>query len=237
MHPEPVRLELHPAPDHRVVADRLPGTRPAFVWLHGLCSVRGGEKSHALFELAARLGREAWRFDFRGHGESSQALRDTTLSDLLDDANAVLAQAGRSWLVGSSLGGLVAAWIAARQPQSVEGLVLLAPALQFLPRMRAMARNDGRITLAHATGLIEFGPRMHDDLAGFDERELAAAIAAPTFIAHGESDDSVPLAASEDFVARLAAGRRRLLVVPHGDHRLNREIAAILAAAGEFHGW
>ena len=230
------RIEFAPGAGHRVVADRLAGARPGFLWLHGLGSVRDSIKSNALFAHAESLGREAWRFDFRGHGESSQALADTTLTDLIEDTLAVLARAGRSWLVGSSLGGLVAAWIAARHGEFVEGLVLLAPALRFLPLMRERARIDGRIRLEYHSGVVEFGPRMTDDLARHDESLLAPSIEAPTFVAHGEFDDAVPLASSEEFIARLRA-RKRLLVVPGGDHRLHEPIEAILAAARAFHAW
>ncbi len=237
MQPEPERITLSPAPGRAIAAERLRGARAAFVWLHGLTSVRDGEKSRALFALARQLDHAAWRFDFRGHGESTGTLSDTTLSELVDDTRAVLDLAGPAWLIGSSLGGLVAAWTAARHPRSVLGLVLIAPALRFLPRLRARLDSGDVPTFTHASGTIRFTPRVLDDFAAHDEAELAAALHQPTLIAHGEHDDTVPVTASEEFVARIPHARKRLLVLAGGDHRLNREIDAILLAAREFHGW
>src|SRR5690606_7892817 len=154
-----MRVVLEPAPGARIVADHLPGDAPALVFLHGLVSVRRGEKSTALFDLAARTGRAAWRFDFRGHGESSGVLHDTTLTELIADARSVLEASGPAFLVGSSLGGLVAAWTAARHPEFVRGLVLLAPALRFLPRLIARSRADGTIVLDHGVGELRFSER------------------------------------------------------------------------------
>jgi len=232
-----MRVVLEPAPGARIVADHLPGDAPALVFLHGLVSVRRGEKSTALFDLAARTGRAAWRFDFRGHGESSGVLHDTTLTELIADARSVLEASGPAFLVGSSLGGLVAAWTAARHPEFVRGLVLLAPALRFLPRLIARSRADGTIVLDHGVGELRFSERVRADLERHDETEMAAAIRPPVFVAHGALDDTVPVDASRDFLARVPHARKLLWVVPDGDHRLNRPITAILRRAARFHGF
>jgi pimeloyl-ACP methyl ester carboxylesterase len=229
-------LRLQPAPSHHVVADHLPGDASALVWLHGLSSTRRGEKSDALFAHARDRSREAWRFDFRGHGESSGRFGEVGLSDLIDDCICVLRESGPACLVGSSLGGLVAAWVAARQPELVTGLVLLAPAFWFLPRLRA--RLHGEATLRLPNGAVfEFGAAVLDDIESFDESALPGAIHQPVLCVHGALDDTVPVAASEQFVGKLPHDRKRLLVLPEGDHRLNREIDAILAVAGQFHAW
>lgn len=190
--------------------------------------MRSGEKSEALFGLAQRRGRAAWRFDFRGHGESSGRLEDLTLSDLLRDAEAVLEEAGPSVLVGSSLGGLVAAWSAARQPHLVRGLCLIAPALGFLDRHAARPRDEGHFVVTSPWSSIRIHERALEDARRYDERELAAAIACPTVIVHGEYDPTVPPALSSHFYAQLKVEKKQLWIVPAGDHRLNAAIAGIL---------
>lgn len=134
------RFTLDVRPGAHVVGDRLAAdaahaAAPGFVYLHGLGSVRDGEKSRSLLSYAAARGRGFTRFDFRGHGESSGHLSDLLLSDVIADGIAVLEEAGRSVLVGSSLGGLVASWVADARPELVQALVLLAPAFGFLHRL------------------------------------------------------------------------------------------------------
>src|SRR5262245_22512540 len=98
---------------HLSYADRPAGR--AVVYVHGLGSVRGGEKSRALEAACARRG---WTFaacDFRGHGGSTGTLLDLRGSALLDDLDtfrAYLATRGVAGLglVGSSMGGWAAAW-------------------------------------------------------------------------------------------------------------------------------
>lgn len=228
-------LTLHPGPGAHVVADFMPGRGTPLVFLHGLTSVRVGEKSALLFEFAKRHRLPAWRFDMRGHGDSSGDLADVTLTDLVADARTVLRAAGPSILIGSSLGGLVAAWTAAEHPELVRGLVLLAPALRFLPRLRARLGPDGRLHLPHGERALEFHTHVLEDFERHDESMLPGAIRQPTLIVHGALDDTVPVDASTAFHEALAAPDRELVVIDDGDHRLNREFPDILARAARFH--
>jgi pimeloyl-ACP methyl ester carboxylesterase len=209
---------LVPAEGQHVVADHVAGDGPPYVYLHGLRSVRRGEKSEALFARARQLGRAAWRFDFRGHGESSGTIEDLTLTELCADARCVLAVSGPAVLVGSSLGGLVAAWVAAESHELVLGLCLIAPALGFLDRHTVDGVSD-----------LELSPAARADARRYDEGTLPGAITAPTLVVHGELDDTVPAASSVAFHAKLAARKKRLWIVPGGDHRLNTRVDGILA--------
>src|SRR5438132_14357691 len=87
----------------------------AAVYVHGLGSVRGGEKSAALEAACARRGWTFAAFDFRGHGESGGTMPELRCSGLLSDLETIRAAlAGRGVRrlcpVGSSMGGWAAAW-------------------------------------------------------------------------------------------------------------------------------
>lgn len=220
-------LTLAPEPGERVVLDRLPGAAPAYVFLHGLGSVRAGEKGNALLAHARTRGRGFLRFDFRGHGQSSGRIGYTTIGELVRDAIAVLDLAGPAILVGSSLGGLVAALVAAQQPERVAGLVLLAPALGFLHRMERRLDATGHLRTSEGLS-FPVHPRVLADAAALDEPGLPGRIRATTLLVHGADDVVVPPALSRRFFADLAPGRHQFWLVPGGDHRLNREIGAIL---------
>src|SRR5204862_1734586 len=112
--------------------DYQPGTGAsdfAVVWVYGFGSVRGGEKAAA---VRAECGRRGWAFaafDFRGHGQSGGAMHELRASGLLEDLAVVrdfLMSRGhaRLGLVGSSMGGLAAAWFAREHPEAVVGCVL-----------------------------------------------------------------------------------------------------------------
>jgi pimeloyl-ACP methyl ester carboxylesterase len=65
-------------------------------------------------------------YDLRGHGGSARTPGAYTLREHLRDAAAVLEAAvvGRAVLCGHSLGGVIAACLAAEQPERVAGLIL-----------------------------------------------------------------------------------------------------------------
>jgi pimeloyl-ACP methyl ester carboxylesterase len=224
------RLEtrtLAPAPGERIELDVLAGTSPCYLFLHGLGSARTGEKSTALLAHARSKGRAFCRFDFRGHGGSSGRLGHSTISELIDDGSTVLELIGPSILFGSSLGGLVSAFLAARHPELVRGLVLLSPAFGFLHRMDRRLDAQGRMFTSEGTG-FRVEPRVLADAAALDEASLPRRIQAPLLLVHGTADDVVPPQLSERFFAEVPHDRKAFWLVPDGDHRLNKEVGEVL---------
>lgn len=217
------------APDGTAIAvDHLAGRAPAYVYLHGLASVRVGEKSEALLRHAIARGRGFLRFDFRGHGDSAGVIGHATISELIADTLAVLAISGEAILVGSSLGGLCAAFAAAAAPERVRGLVLLSPAFGYVSRMRQRLEPDGQLHTSNDRR-FRLHPRVLEDAARLDELGLPSRLPMPVLVVHGTADDVVPLAVCERFFAAIPHAHKQLWVVDGGDHRLNREIAEIYA--------
>ncbi|MEB3272699.1 MAG: YqiA/YcfP family alpha/beta fold hydrolase [Prochlorothrix sp.] len=136
-------------------------------------------------------------------------------------------------LIGSSLGGLTAAWVAQRQPQ-VTQLILLAPAFDFLTHWRTQL---GPTALNHwqTTGwrsIFHYGenqelPLHHEFWVNCGHYCPPAALTGldrpvPTYIAHGRDDETIPLAASEAF----AQGRSWVtLDRRHSDHSLGNQVS------------
>lgn len=215
-------LRLDFGAGEHLALDLLPGSAPGYLFLHGLGSVRNGEKSTSLFAHAARTGRAAARFDFRGHGESSGQLGQVTIRELIDDTLLVLERTGPCVVVGSSLGGLVGAFASAARPELVRGLALLAPALGFLTRIDQRVDADGRMWTSEGRSFV-LSERVVRDARTLDERALPARLTMPTLVVHGTADEVVPPAASEHFHAALASSRKDLWIVPDGNHRLNAQ--------------
>jgi len=140
-------------------------------------------------------------------------------------------------LIGSSLGGYLAALYAARHPE-VECLVLLAPAFGFARRW-AERLGTARMEAWRASGGLEvyhYGTRGNRRL-GYDLMEDAAryedqpAFRQPALIFHGATDDVVPAEASRAF----AAGRPHVtLEIVDSGHDLLDALDAMLPKVERF---
>lgn len=134
-------------------------------------------------------------------------------------------------LVGSSMGGYLAALMAARKPAAVEKLVLLAPAFGFAARWpavvgeAAMARwlSKGKLPVFHyAEGRIrDLGLAMYEDSQKY---EGEPDFGQPAMIFHGVKDAVVPVEASQTFAAGHANTR---LIELDSDHELTEVMQAI----------
>ncbi len=139
-------------------------------------------------------------------------------------------------LIGSSMGGYLAALYAARHPE-VERLVLLAPALRFFPRWQ---ERLGPVEMAkwRETGALEvfhYGDQRPRSI-GYQLMEDAAAFEAypdfrqPALIFHGLHDDVVPAAYSEVFAATHPNARLEFLDSGHDLLNVLDEIAPKVTA-------
>jgi pimeloyl-ACP methyl ester carboxylesterase len=228
----------------------------SYVYLHGLASVRAGQKSDAVARLAASEGASFTRFDFRGHGDSAGTMWDLTISGMIEDTVTVLEHASKSHslgvqgcpshiLVGSSMGGLVAAWTAVEARHLVEALVLLAPGLNLCEQWQMYRLGDEeteqalRIKSSYCDN-IDLGPSMLADYANYDEGKLAAELTrlrVPVLLVHGESDDAIPIMDAANFYLNIQHKEKDFWQVPTdegGDHRLNKPMPEICTRISAF---
>jgi pimeloyl-ACP methyl ester carboxylesterase len=212
---------------------RREGKRPQVLWLGGFKSDMGGTKAQRLDAWAKDRGQAYLRFDYFGHGSSSGAFRDGTISRWRDDALAVLDRLcdGPQILVGSSMGAWIALLVARLRPERIAGLLLIAPAPDFTEKLiwarlspdarreimekgewqRPSAYEDGPYPITR--GLIEDGRR---------NLVLKAPIAldCPVRILQGMRDPDVPWQHAMELLACLS-GNPVITLVKNGDHRLS----------------
>jgi fermentation-respiration switch protein FrsA (DUF1100 family) len=189
-----------------------PARVPLVIACHGLSASKESDKYLLLGEALPAAGLALARFDFRGCGESSGREEDTTIATRIEDVLAVLAQLeghprldGRLGLLGSSLGGFVALFVAAGRP-GTPVVTWNAPA--SLTELANDERDD-----THGLGV----PFAIEYMAG--RYALAPKGVARHLVVHGEDDDVVSL----DHGMQLhdqAAEPCDLLVIPGADHRL-----------------
>jgi hypothetical protein len=201
------------------------------LYLHGFASSPGSRKGRAFDDYFSARGHDVLRLDLRLPD------RDRLRISAMIAAVAAARPEG-AVLVGSSLGGLVAARVAERSP-GVVGCVLLAPAIGFAERWRARLGAEGFErwragapieTPDHAGGpplRVDFG--FFEDAAEVDREPLALAL--PLLVFHGRDDDVVDIAGSRALVA--ASSRARLVELDDG-HTLEKSLPLILPEARDF---
>lgn len=217
-------------------------TGPIGIFVHGFLSDSGGTKSMALAEHARAQGRAWLRFDQRGHGSSDGTVRALRLSRLRADLEAVVDAFAprRVILVGSSMGGWLSVLAAQARPAQVAGLLLIAPAFNFIRHhFRALPAKE-REAWARA-GVRRFDSRYGGpsyeleygvvaDAEDLDVLQGPLALACPVVVVHGEQDEAVPVSISEDFIARGVTPYCEFHRIPGGDHRLNSALPLLQSA-------
>jgi pimeloyl-ACP methyl ester carboxylesterase len=216
------------------------------VYVHGFASHQRGEKALYFGERFLAQGYAYLTFDLRGHGASGGTMEGLTISRAIEDVETVLdwarARFSHCVMIGSSLGGQVAAWAAARRPEAVAANLLIAPAFGFYEnRVRdlgeeglARLRAEGRATIRNEWVTVTVGRALVDDAARYPVDRLIPSYRTPTLIMHGTDDASVPVAGSVDFARRSAARPLELVVFGGGDHRLTDYKAALFDAMEGF---
>lgn len=184
-------------------------------------------------ELAGRLaavGIGSLRFDVRGAGQSTGAYRDMTIARQVEDLRAARAfldsvyAPERVALIGESFGATAAL---AGLDGHENALVLLWPAIWLLDDVFDSYVSEDNQALACAQGFIvedgeEIGRAFLSEL--IELRDVAQGLnglSTPLLLIHGDADSEVPVRQSRR-AKELAAGPIRLVVVPGGEHCLER---------------
>ena len=184
----------------------------------------------------AEIGFAAFCFDFCGGGlvsTSRGSRRDMSVLTEISDLKAVLRFAqslhntdeSELLLVGCSQGGLVAALTAAQMPETVNGLVLLYPALCIPDAARAgemlwLKFDPSHIPEKMHAGPMPLGRRYAADVMNMDAFRQIAGYSGKVLLLHGDRDAIVDISYAEkaESVYRAAGADVRFAVIPGGKH-------------------
>lgn len=235
-----------------------PRARARLVIVHGV-----GEHIGRYAELAGYLagrGIDCVGQDQRGHGRTrGQRGHVRRFADYVDDlARLVVAEAAREpvrplFVLGHSMGSIIALLFAARRAETVAGLVLTGTALEPVAEppgwlsalLAGLSRLVPRLPLPNRISVGDLSrdaevrrqylrdPLVHGRVtarwaAEFDRarrRALAAAasLELPLLVIHGGEDRVVRPAGSRAVVERAASTDKRLLVLPGERHEVLNE--------------
>ena len=179
-----------------------PQPRATLLFFHG----NAGNISHRLESLLIfnRLGLNTLIFDYRGYGQSGGTVSE---KGIYEDATAALAylreQRGIPLLdlvfYGHSLGGAVAAWLAARHP----------PGALIIESSFTSVRDI-------AADLYPFFPTLWLTRLGYDTLVNLQAVCSPVLIIHSPDDEIIPFRHAQQLFAAAREPKRFLQI--RGDH-------------------
>jgi uncharacterized protein len=205
------------------------------IYLHGFASSSHSGKATYLGERLRNRG-----FDVVIPDLNQPDFSTLTITRMLDQVRALIDKAsGAVTVFGSSLGGYVAVNAAAKWPDRIGKLVLLAPALDFsedglgAPGGASLTdwKRDGRIQVFHfgygRMMPIHYG--LYEDARRYDA--MRADVRMPILIFQGTRDTAV----SPETVERWAAGRPNVtLHLLDDDHQLSASLGFIWQHVDEF---
>jgi uncharacterized protein len=201
------------------------------LYLHGFASSPASRKARFFAEKLASLGFAVEIPDLaEGDFQRLTITRQLALVERLGRGERVI-------VIGSSLGGYLAALYTARHPE-VDRLILLAPALRFHrlwtqefgPERLRLWREKGSIPVFHygAGNNQLIGYRLMEDAARF---EPDPKFSQPCLLFHGDQDALVPIAQSVEFAAAHPNVR---LVGLHSGHELTDVLDKIWEESEKF---
>ncbi|RLB55124.1 MAG: alpha/beta hydrolase [Deltaproteobacteria bacterium] len=210
-----------------------------YAYLHGFASSPKATKGVAL----------AKAFRDRGHDFELPDLNQPAFEGLSHDAclgaldamhrNRAADDGARWCLIGSSLGGWLAARWAEMHPARVERLVLLCPGFDLRDRWPAMLGSEkmakwgseGELYMPDASGV--YAPVHYGFYIESLRQPGRPSVPCPTLIIHGTRDETVPIETSRSYVADHPGIE---LIEVDDDHRLGASIDRITWEALSFFG-
>ncbi|HIK31615.1 MAG TPA: alpha/beta fold hydrolase [Oscillatoriales cyanobacterium M4454_W2019_049] len=171
-----------------------------YLYLHGFASSPNSTKARYFGDRFGEIGIELQVLDLND-GDFSHL----TLTRQLQQAARYI-DATPTTIIGSSFGGLTAAWLAEQYP-AVTRLILLAPAFEFLshwlPKLGEAQlqqwRDSGWLGVYHfgEGKVLPLHYSFVTDCQQYDETRLQRSV--KTLILHGRHDEVIPVAASRQY--------------------------------------
>jgi len=174
-----------------------------FIYLHGWASSPKSQKAQFFKRQFAQLGIPLYIPDL-----NETDFYHLTLTRQIAHIEALLTEQPVT-LIGSSLGGLTALWLAERNTQ-IQQLITMAPALGFLEHCRDIVgeaaytawQNAGELSVFHYAWQThtKISYAFIEDMAHYSDANLQRQL--PTLILHGVQDAVISIQSSRDFSAQ-----------------------------------
>ena len=125
----------------------------AILYIHGFGASRE-EGSYITDRVAAKLKANLYYARLPGHGTTKEDHRDRTYAEYLQYAGDTMRMmnslGNKTILIGTSMGGLIATWLAATFPEQTAALVLASPFYDFASPSADIMKLPGGMSLVNA---------------------------------------------------------------------------------------
>lgn len=187
-----------------------------------------------------QYGFTCYTFDYRGCSYTNRSGGDLLNCSILTERDELVAVidhfAGQSFIdkdriyvIGQSLGGVVAALAAARRPQTVSKMVLMYPAFHAFDAMSQVYPTVESVppVIENYLGIpgLTLGGMFITDILNCQFDEEIKPFDNPVLVIHGTADALVPLSYGEKAAADYR--QSRLVVVPDAEHGFQVDDATV----------
>lgn len=208
---------------------------PLIILCHGITVTRDeGDLFVTLSDALQARGFDVFRFDFRGHGESSGRQEDVTVfGEVLDLEAAFDLCKARSYarigLLGASFGGATVSSFLDMEHEEIKTVVLWNPTLDGStftegkspwakrqlnkPNMERLSQ-EGHLILR--PGKFRLGKVLFEELRSFSAYHPLSKTDLPILIIHGDKDSYIPY--SDSVKATVVAKNCTLEIIEGADH-------------------
>ena len=219
------------------------GRGPGVVFLGGFMSDMSGTKALHLEAWCKEQGCAFLRFDYSGHGASSEVFTDGCVGDWAEDAQAaieVLTQ-GKQILVGSSMGGWISMLMGQRLPDRLAGLVTIAAAPDFTEDGFWASFNEDTRRLLLQEGVVnipsDYGDpypitkRLIEDGRSHLVLRKPLSLPFPVRLLQGDEDVDVSVELANTLFSHIKGPDVQLRLLKGADHRFSTPKALALMEA------
>ena len=197
-----------------------------FVYLHGFASSSNAYKGSTLKRTFSERG-----LDLATPDLNIPSFEQMTYSSILEALDSIYLSNPTPWsVIGSSMGGYLAARWAQLHPERVEAMVLLCPAFDLPGRwekdhgteLMDAWKHRGHLPIPDATG--EHKNLHWQFVENARQHPTHPFSSVPTLIIHGQEDETIPIESSREYVQSHANTR---LIEVSDDHGLAASIERI----------
>jgi uncharacterized protein len=193
-----------------------------------------------LADELAKKGFAVFRFDFRGHGESTGKSTEMTIQGEIEDLNAavnLVSEKGykKVGLLGASFGGGISTLYASENQEKLTCLCLWNPVLNYehtflnptvlwIKEVKDRLKKDFDEKGWSELGSRKFkiGKELFDEMKTFSPYEELKKINIPTCIIHGDCDTKVPFEDSVKYFNNLT-GEKEFIKFEGSEHGFHEE--------------
>lgn len=196
--------------------------RPLIFMVHGF----GSRLASEFDELDAFLKEHQYptmRFNIYDVSDDNDSAWNVWIRRCEEKMKEALAQNEQVVVIGFSMGGVIASYLASIYP--VQSLILVAPAFQFLDYAKIEQASVNKIR-----SIISSASRDHKGLGSSQTRcfmdiishfkDSIEHVSCPVLILHGLDDEIIPLRSSRKAYERIGHSRKRMLFIADGRHRM-----------------